>query len=180
MNAMSWKNYFVYQADYQHWANEVLFTSLDHMDEASRQSPQGLFFESIHRTLGHMLVDSRNWTDRLKHENASLSYDAMPQHDWKELKNMLRHDVRNLQRWMAAQPESFFEERLTYTGSNSQLRANWVRDILTHMMTHMAHHRGQISAVATRLGAPVPEMDYLFYKREMDEHVEHIKHAPEL
>ena len=36
------------------------------------------------------------------------------------------------------------------------------------MMGHMVHHRGQISAVATRLGAPAPEMDYIYYKRSVD------------
>ena len=178
MSAMSWKNYFVYQVDYQHWANEILFASLDHLDDTSRKSAQGLFFDNIHHTVDHMLVVSQNWMWRLKHENQSVSYGTVLHHDWKELKNALRHDARGMQRWLESQPESFFEARLSYTSSNNQQRDNWVRDILTHMMSHMVHHRGQVSAVATRLGAPAPEMDYLFYKREMDEHVEHIKHAP--
>jgi uncharacterized damage-inducible protein DinB len=44
----------------------------------------------------------------------------------------------------------------------------WVRDVLTHLFTHYAHHRGQVSAVATRLGAPCPEMDFVYYRREME------------
>jgi len=33
MSALSWKQYFIYQADYQHWANEVLFECLDRLDQ---------------------------------------------------------------------------------------------------------------------------------------------------
>ena len=32
MGALSWKQYFIYQADYQHWANEVLFECLGRLD----------------------------------------------------------------------------------------------------------------------------------------------------
>lgn len=178
MSAMSWKNYFIYQTDYQHWANEILFASLDHLDDTSRHSAQGLFFDNIHHTVDHMLVVSRNWMWRLKQDNQSIGYGTVLHPEWKELKTALRRDMRDMQRWLESQPEPFFETCLTYTSANNQHRDNWVRDILTHMMSHMVHHRGQVSAVATRLGAPVPEMDYLFYKREMDEHVAHIQHTP--
>jgi uncharacterized damage-inducible protein DinB len=53
----------------------------------------------------------------------------------------------------------------------------WARDALTHLYTHYAHHRGQISAVVTRLGAPCPEMDFLFYRREMERLLNDLKQA---
>ncbi len=178
MTAMTWKNYFIYQADYQHWANDILFASLDHLDDASRNSSQGLFFDSIHKTTDHMLVVSRNWMWRLQQDKQSIGYGVVLYPDWKELKNALRHDVRAMQHWLEAQSEDFFESQISYPSANNQVRINWVRDLLTHMMTHMVHHRGQISAVATRLGAPVAEMDYLYYKREMDDHLVHSKQHP--
>lgn len=51
----------------------------------------------------------------------------------------------------------------------------WMRDVLTHMMNHQTHHRGQISAVITRLGGAAPEMDYVYYKREMEGYMEIIR-----
>jgi hypothetical protein len=42
MGALSWKQYFIYQADYQHWANEVLFECLDRLDPKALAEPQGL------------------------------------------------------------------------------------------------------------------------------------------
>jgi uncharacterized damage-inducible protein DinB len=35
-------------------------------------------------------------------------------------------------------------------------------------MTHFVHHRGQVSAVATRLGAPAAEMDFVYFVRAME------------
>lgn len=171
----TWKKYFTYQADYQHWANDVLFNSLDMLDDAARKSAQGLFFDSAHNTVDHILVVTKNWMARLRQEDTALPYNKVHCPDWKELKNALRQEVRDMQRWLEACPDEFFEERLFYRSSNGKEQSIWVRDALTHIMTHMVHHRGQVSAVATRLGSPTPEMDYVYYKREMEEHLENIK-----
>ncbi len=171
---ITWKKHFLYQVDYQHWANDILFASLDHLDDAARRSPQGLFFENVHKTVEHLLLENRNWMARLRQEPPPAQ-DRARDGEWKDLKNALRLDMRDMQRWLDAQPDSFFDQRLSYLATNNQSHSAWVRDILTHIMTHMAHHRGQLSAVATRLGAPMPEMDFITYRREMGEHLEHIR-----
>ena len=86
----------------------------------------------------------------------------------RELKNALRQEMRGLQHWLEMKPDAFFESEIAYRSTESKERRNWVRDVLTHMMGHMVHHRGQVSAAATRLGAPAPEMDYIYYKRAVD------------
>jgi uncharacterized damage-inducible protein DinB len=172
---ITWKKHYVYLADYQHWANDVLFASLDYLDEAARQSPQGLFFDSAHKTVDHILAVNRLWLSRLQGQPVAVDFKKVQYPDWRELKNALRHEVRDMQHWLEAQPDAFFEGEVSYASSDGKPKANWVRDILTHMMTHMVHHRGQVSAVATRLGAPVPEMDFIYYKRETERHLEEFK-----
>lgn len=171
----AYKKHFVYQVDYQHWANEVLFNSLDRLDEAGRQSAQGLFFSSIHHTVDHMLTVNKLWLGRLRREQSfPTSFNTIYQPVWRDLKNHFRAHLREMQHWLEAQSDDFFEDELHYTSSDGERRHNWIHDILTHMMTHMAHHRGQVSAVATRLGAPAPEMDFLYYKRAMQKGLEKI------
>jgi uncharacterized damage-inducible protein DinB len=68
----TWKSYFVVQADYQHWANEVLFSALDHLNDEAIGADQGLFFNSIHHTADHILMVSQSWLARLKGENLSV------------------------------------------------------------------------------------------------------------
>lgn len=164
----TWKSYYTIQADYQHWANEVMFTSLDHLQPEFIASDQGLFFNSIHHTVDHMLLVSQTWLARLQGDNLTPDYRAIAHPDWRELKNALRQETRKLQAWLQAQPDDFYDQRIGYTGGDGKIRTMWVRDMLVHLFTHYTHHRGQVSAVATRLGAPCPEMDFVYYRREME------------
>lgn len=169
------KKHFVYQADYQHWANDALFLAVDQLDDAARQSPQGLYFDTIHKAVNHILVVTHNWMARLKGGEPIPGHESLLHQDWKELKNALRHEFREMQRWLEALPESFFEEEIDYRGADQQPHRIWVRDALNHIMTHAAHQRGLVAAVAMRLGAPAPEMDYIDYKTEIERHLQHIK-----
>lgn len=169
------KKHFVYQADYQHWANDVLFASLDVLDDEARRGNQGMVFESLHKTLNHILVVTRNWMSRLRQEQKPLVREELFVADWKELKHALRQEFRDMQRWLEAQPDSFFDGQVSDLGPQGDSRMIWVRDALTHVMTHAAHQRGQVVAIAVRLGAPAPEMDFIFYKREMERSLENLR-----
>ncbi len=173
----AWKSHFVVQSDYQHWANEVLFTSLDYLQPDVIGSDQGLFFNSIHHTVDHMLLVSQTWLARLQGETLAANYKVINNPDWRELKLALRRETRRLQAWLEAQPAEFFDTRIVYIGSEGKSHAIWVRDALTHLFTHFAHHRGQVSAIATRLGTPSPEMDFIYYRREMERLLSEMKQA---
>lgn len=164
----TWKDHAVTQADYQHWANEVMFTALAHFRPDVIGSDQGLFFQSIHHTVDHLLVVSQSWLARLKGETFSPDYKSINHPDWHDLQMCLRHETRHLQDWLAAQPEAFFEGEIHFAGSDGKPRSMWVRDALVHLFTHYVHHRGQISAVTTRLGGACLEMDFVYYRRAMD------------
>ena len=68
-------------------------------------------------------------------------------------------------------------QRLSLRGPQ-ELALGILGDVLTHMMTHQAHHRGQISAVITRLGYSSLEMDYLYYKRQIDAYRTEVSATP--
>lgn len=171
----SWKAYFIVLADYQHWANEVLFGSLDHLQAEVIGSDQGLYFNSIHHSVDHILLVSQVWQARLRGESMEANYRVVNQPDFRELKQALRRETRKLQSWLEAQPEAFFEAEISFAGGDGKPRQMWARDALTHLFTHYAHHRGQISAVITRLGGPCPEMDFVYYRREMDRLLNEVK-----
>lgn len=175
----TWRSYYVVQADYQHWANEVLFAALAHLKPDALASDQGLYFNSIHHTVDHMLVVSQLWLARLQGTaELQINFRAIQHPVWRELQTALRHETRRLEEWLEAQPEAWFEGEIHYTGSDGKAHTMWIRDVLNHLFTHYAHHRGQISAVATRLGAPCPEMDYVHYRREMEKLLDEARQAP--
>lgn len=139
----TWKSYFVVQSDYQHWANEVLFSSLDHLNGEAIGADHGLFFNSIHHTVDHMLMVSQSWLARLKGESLSVDYKVINHPDWRELKIALRRETRKLQAWLESQPVEFFDSQIGFTGGDGKTRTMWVRDVLAHLFTHYAHHRGR-------------------------------------
>lgn len=164
---ITWKKHFIYLADYQHWANEKLFESLDHLTDVARKSDQDLFFHSVHHTLDHLLVVNRLWWARLRGQALTVNFNTIEVHDWRLLKHTLQQESRQFQHWLESQPDVFFEMSLSYAGDDGKSNENWSRDILSHIFTHASHHRGQVSAVATRLGAPAPQLDFISYKLEM-------------
>jgi uncharacterized damage-inducible protein DinB len=167
----SWKNHFVVLADYQVWANEVLFGSLERLGDSARKANEGLYFGSMHHTMDHILATNRLWAARLRGETASVDSRKVQCEEWRNLKISMQTEARALQRWLDAKEDAWFDSRLAFASSDGKPREMWVRDALTHVFNHATHHRGQVSAVATRLGAPCPQMDYVYYKREMEGHL---------
>jgi uncharacterized damage-inducible protein DinB len=164
--ALSWKQHFIGLAHYHCWANEVLFKSLDTLPAAALAANEGLFFGSALHTLNHILVGTRIWFGRLRHEDPkALQLNTVLYSDWTELKQALRDELQAVLQWLERQPERAFEEELAYTNTRGEPFRNTVSDVLTHLFSHIQHHRGQVSVAATRLGAPAPEMDFIFWRR---------------
>ena len=167
--ALSWKQHFCNQAEYHYWANEVLFESLDTLPAAKLSANEGLFFGSAVNTLNHILVGTRIWFGRLREEDPKqLGLDDVLHADWAELKQALRGELRALHSWLECQPDATFERTLAYTNTRGEPFRTQVAEVLTHLFLHLQHHRGQVSVAATRLGAPSPEMDYIFWRRAKD------------
>ena len=159
------KSYFVEQADYQRWACEELFKSLDTLSDEQRKKDCGLFFRNIHKTIDHMLIVVRNWRARLSGDFDNVTgYDVLLFDDWEQLKQALSKEFASVGQWLSAQPESWFNETISYPGAGGKMRDAAVVDGLIHMMTHTVHHRGQVSAICTQMGASSPEMDFVFYR----------------
>ncbi len=160
------KNYFIEQADYQRWACAELFNSLDTLSDEQRRAHLGLFFDNIHHTVDHILMATRNWRGRLQGTFAGKAgYDTVLYSDWEELKNALLAEFAELGAWLKDKPREWFADTVEFKGTDGKTRRSSVRNGLIQIMTHAVHHRGQISAVCTRLGAPSPEMDFVFYLR---------------
>lgn len=160
------KQHLIEQADYQRWASAELFKSLDLLSDEQRRAHLGLFFQNIHHTLDHILAATRNWTARLHGEFDRVTpYDTTLYADWNELKSAMLEEFGQLGAWLSAQSPDWLAHTVEYPGPDGAARRIRVHDALMQVMLHAVHHRGQVSAACTRLGAPCPEMDFVFYLR---------------
>ncbi len=67
--------------------------------------------------------------------------------------------------WLSKQDEGWFVQDVTFTASDGKLNNLPASAVLTHMLTHFNHHRGQVSTAITQLDGIAPEMGYVYYLR---------------
>jgi uncharacterized damage-inducible protein DinB len=160
-----WREYFVDLAQYHAWANETLFVALDKLTEEQRKQDCGLFFHSIHHTVDHLLLVNRLWLGRLTGEPITAGFKTIQIQGWEELKAALRENLAGMAMWLSQREEAWFEGDITFAASSGKVNTLPVSAVLTHMLTHFNHHRGQVSAAISQLGGAAPEMDYVYYLR---------------
>ncbi|AYC34391.1 DUF664 domain-containing protein [Pseudomonas cavernae] len=149
---------------YHGWAYRRLLTSLDALDEASYRAPCGLFFGSLHGTLNHLAVADRLWLARVRGEPqpfARLDAEAAP--DLATLAGFLDTGVQAWQLWLGQQDDASLGATLSYLSVSNGPQQRVLADILSHLVNHGTHHRGQISTALTAMGQPAPELDYIYF-----------------
>ena len=160
------KAYFVEQADYQRWATQMLFRSLDGLGDTLRRQDQGLFFHNLHKTVNHIQVLTRNWRARLAQRfDAARAYDALLHQERRTQKAALVGESSDFGDFMAAQPVSWWRQSIDYPDAVGNTQSTPVATALTHIMTHATHHRGQLGTACTQLGSACPEIDAVTYRR---------------
>jgi uncharacterized damage-inducible protein DinB len=154
-------------ARYHAWAFDRLFAALDTAGDDDWRADHGLFFRSLHGTLNHMLLADLIWYGRF----AGRPFGAQSLADEVEADRAALVDRMRAQcaRWPAlieAADEAVLTGRLRYPNMNGEpCDTPWAGTLL-HVFNHCTHHRGQMSAVVTRLGLPAAEMDYVFFLRQ--------------
>lgn len=152
-------------ARYNQWQNQSLYTAADGLSDADRKRDQGAFFGSIHGTLNHLLWGDQNWMHR-------FAGTPRPTKSGKESPGLFEH-WQDLKR----EREAFDETIIGWTGGLNQewlagditwysgiMRADMTRprwQIITHFFNHQTHHRGQVHAMLTRLGAKPEDTDLM-------------------
>jgi uncharacterized damage-inducible protein DinB len=137
------------------WANREALASLQRCDPAP---PRSLRF------LAHIVAAERLWLARMKQE-------PQPMAVWPELS--LRQCATELQAlrplWderIAGLGPAGLEQPVPYTNSKGERWSSRVEDILLHVVTHSAYHRGQIAADVRASGQTPPYTDFIHCVRQ--------------
>jgi uncharacterized damage-inducible protein DinB len=161
-----WHAHFSAQAAWQRWAYSVLFAALDELDDMQRRADQGLAFGSVHHTLDHLLGVHHLWSARLAGEALKVDFSVIQVDAWEELKTRMQLALAASELAHREASADWYAESARFTSSNGQTYAMPRYALLSHVYTHHVHHRGQISAVVTRLGLAAPEMDFFYFLRD--------------
>lgn len=165
-------------ARYNTWMNEKVFTSAAALEDADRKRDLGAFFGSVHGTLNHVLLADRIWLGRFTGRPEEFSsrdakgnviqVRALSQElydDFERLWQERRATDRAIEQYAETLTAEGISGTFTYgsLGGKSFTHPLWWA--LTHFFNHQTHHRGQASALLTRLGADVGVTDFLAFVR---------------
>lgn len=150
-------------ARYNRWQNQNLYSAADTLDEAARRADRGAFFGSIHGTLSHLLWGDGMWMSRFDGGSkppGGISDSAEIYEDWSQLTADRRAMDARIMAWAGPLTDAEVEGTLRwYSGA---LGADVERPLalcVTHFFNHQTHHRGQVHAMLTAVGAPLSDTD---------------------
>lgn len=165
---MDARAHFLQLARYNVWATGRLLDAVDEVSDEDYRRDAGLFFQSIHGTLNHLLVGEHMlWYPRFaRGDSPRLALDAEVEPDRARLAQALRGGASNWLHLIASWPSERWDQRLSYTTTRGEAVSLPWAATLTHVFNHGTHHRGQISAALTALGITCPVLDLVYLLQE--------------
>ena len=153
---------------YHGWAYARLCGELAGLSEAEYRAPCGLFFGGIHGTLNHLAVADRIWLARVRGEPQPFArMDAEAVTERTALENYLEAGVAAWRDHVEGLVDVELLAPLAYCNMAGEPQQRSRLEIVTHLVNHGTHHRGQISAALTALGRPAPTLDYIYALPEL-------------
>jgi uncharacterized damage-inducible protein DinB len=146
------KDYFKQLFQYDKWANECLLDKFEHQFPLNQR---------IYELFSHMLSAERVWLDRVLGLPQSVAV-------WAErLPEEIKEDTENYNAgWLdfidSLAPDDF-EKNVHYVNSQGNAFDMRLVDIITHVINHGTHHRGNIIILMKEEGYVLPDIDFFIY-----------------
>ena len=151
-------------ADYNLWVNTRLYDACAGLSAADYRADLGAFFRSVHGTLNHLLLGDLLWLGRI--QGRAPEFTGLDTEICDDLHALRARRVATDQA-IADCVRSLAETDLDWpvryvslmTGRQMSLPL-WTA--LTHLFTHQTHHRGQLTALLSRLGVDYGDIDLVW------------------
>lgn len=157
------KSHFSMLARYNAWANARLYAHAAALPDEAYRRDVGVYFESLHATLNHLLVADRIWMRRLSGTGEQpKALNAILFDDLAALRAARVAEDQRIEEFIANLAPSDIERELEFKSLNGMPQRQPVGEILAHVFNHQTHHRGQAHAVLTLVGVAEPDSLDLF------------------
>ena len=141
---------FVYDA----WANREFLTALKSLPE----EPLPM------KRLVHILSAEKLWYERLNSQPQSLP--VWPEFGWQQCEALLAELDDLWRNYFERITDADLDGTVSYRNSKGEKWDSRVQDILTHVIVHSGHHRGQIAADLRAAGIAPPYTDFIHAVRQ--------------
>ena len=145
------KLYFEELFIYNHEMNREIIQDFKNIEETP---------DRIQKLLGHLLLAHKIWLKRITgEERIENPWDDLSVGQFETLNDENLLSTQGLLRSLD------IENMIFYSNTRKVEFSNSVKDILFHILTHSAYHRGQIALLFRSLDIDPPITDYIFYRR---------------
>lgn len=130
------------------WANQIWIDALE------KTIPDDSY---LTRTMSHILLAEQVWFNRIVGESPDVDI-------WKTLQlvNIQTLQARHAE-FYAVQLDEDVDRVVSYRRFTGEQYRSSVADILMHLITHGAHHRGQMATYTSGIGQTPPNADFIHF-----------------
>lgn len=137
---------------YEDWANRELLAVLQGAPE-----PAAL------KSFAHVLAAQTLWMDRMAHRPMSVK--PWPEWDLAECTRRVESVRAGWQNFLRGLDAAALDVTISYVTTKGDYYQSQVGDIISHLLFHGAHHRGQACSALREAGQEPPTMDFIFAVR---------------
>jgi uncharacterized damage-inducible protein DinB len=154
-------------AGYNQWANRRLYAAALEMPDDQYRSSTGVFFDSLHGTLNHLLLTDRVWLKRLTGEgDHPHRLDAILHEDRRALARARTAEDARLINLINGYSSADLDQAVSYQTMSGASQQQKLHEILMHLFNHQTHHRGHAHACCSIVtGNEPPSLDLLLFQR---------------
>jgi uncharacterized damage-inducible protein DinB len=161
---MDGPGHFATLAHYNQWANRRLYAATAELSDAQFREDKGAFFGSVRGTLNHLLVADRIWLRRIEGTGPQHTrLDEIVCDGFTELREAREEEDERLIRVLSGLGEERLASILAYRNSRGEDVELPLGPVLTHIINHQTHHRGQAHTLLSQFGREAPVLDFVYF-----------------
>jgi uncharacterized damage-inducible protein DinB len=164
------KPHFAMFAAYNGWANERLYAAARGLPREEYLADHGAFFGSLNGTLNHLLVTDRIWQRRFTSQGpVHTALTEILTDDLDELSRLRVAEDARLIGYVDGLSEAEIAGNFTYRPITNPVEVTQpLGPALAHLFNHQTHHRGQATAILTRIAGrdACPSLDLIQFQRQ--------------
>lgn len=150
------KKYFLNLCAFDHWANSALLAAL------ASAAPLPARAQAV---FSHLLATTQVWHARLVGQQVLVP--VWPEWEPAVWPAELTANAARMESYLHGLAEDDFDRMVRYANTKGVKFETSVSDILTHLLTHASYHQGQVVAMLKGSVAPLPDIIYISYVREL-------------
>lgn len=153
-------------AAYNLWANQRLIDAVTAVPPELQTQAITSSFDSLHKTLLHMLDAESIWWQRMKMQERIIIPSENAPDSTEEVGTALINQSKQWLDWTGNASELALEHVFHYHNLKGELFKMPVFQMLQHIFNHGTYHRGQLITLLRQVGVTkLPQTDFSFWLR---------------